>query len=51
MAVAPEVEVMEFARDALGLDPIRDAELLWIAREALVAPLPPCVHWTALHTS
>ena len=35
-----EVEVCEFAMGALGLDPLADAELLWIARECLVAPLP-----------
>ena len=41
-----EIEVAQFAMDALNLDPITDAELLWIAREALVAPLP--VGWVAL---
>ena len=31
----------------LNLDPVKDAELLWIAEEALNAPLPE--GWTELH--
>eukprot|EP00741_Cyanophora_paradoxa_P000330 tig00000403_g321.t1 len=33
------LEIANFAR-YLGMDPVLDAELLWIAEEALVAPLP-----------
>ena len=32
-------EVHEFAR-FLGISPVKDAKYLWIAEEALVAPLP-----------
>ena len=35
-----EEEVKEFAK-TIGLDPEKDAELLWIAREGIHAPLPP----------
>ena len=28
----------------LGIDPMADKEFLWLAEEALCAPLPP--HWT-----
>lgn len=41
-----EVEVIEFARSMLGIDPIADAELLHLSREGLVAPLPPA--WQAI---
>ena len=33
-------EVVHFAKTLLGLDPDADADLLWIAEEALRAPLP-----------
>ena len=26
---------------ALGIDPVKDAEMIWIAEEAYNAPLPP----------
>jgi hypothetical protein len=39
-------EVAHFAKTLLGLDPEADADLLWIAEEALRAPLP--VGWVEL---
>ena len=32
--------VVAFARDALGMDPQEDADLLWVAEQALAAPVP-----------
>nr|XP_018666680.1 centrosomal protein of 164 kDa-like [Ciona intestinalis] len=37
-----EEEIHEYAR-VIGLDPFVDADLLWIAKEGINAPLPP--HW------
>ncbi|KAL0252205.1 hypothetical protein GEMRC1_001417 [Eukaryota sp. GEM-RC1] len=39
-----ESEVMEYA-EYLGMDPVDDADLLWIAKEGINAPLPD--GWTA----
>lgn len=36
-------EIVNFAR-YLGMDPVFDSHLLWVAEEALTAPLPS--HWT-----
>ncbi|XP_034058688.1 centrosomal protein of 164 kDa-like isoform X2 [Gymnodraco acuticeps] len=33
-------EIHEYARE-IGIDPERESELLWLAREGIVAPLPP----------
>jgi hypothetical protein len=33
-------EIADYARGTLGIDPVWDAELLWIAAEGLRAPLP-----------
>ncbi|CAB4030102.1 Centrosomal of 164 kDa [Paramuricea clavata] len=33
-------EIFEYA-EAIGIDPTKEKELLWIAREGIVAPLPP----------
>ena len=33
-------EVKEYC-DVLGLDPVKEGDLLYIAREAIKAPLPP----------
>lgn len=35
-------EILEFARE-IGIDPIKEPELMWLAREGIVAPLP--VEW------
>ncbi|KAG7479546.1 centrosomal protein of 164 kDa isoform X2 [Solea senegalensis] len=35
-----EQEIQEYARE-IGIDPDREPELLWLAREGIVAPLPP----------
>ncbi|KAK5868465.1 hypothetical protein PBY51_009478 [Eleginops maclovinus] len=35
-----EQEIQEYARE-IGIDPERESELLWLAREGIVAPLPP----------
>ena len=32
--------MVAFARDALGMDPWEDADLLWVAEQALAAPVP-----------
>lgn len=32
-------EILEFARE-IGIDPIKEPELMWLAREGIVAPLP-----------
>ncbi|KAL4144780.1 hypothetical protein PRNP1_013906 [Phytophthora ramorum] len=45
-----QAAVEEHAR-RLGMDPVADAELLWVARESLVAPLPDgWYHVTATET-
>ena len=44
-----DIEVMEYASGVLGIDPIADAELLYLSREGLVAPLPPA--WRAIEDS
>eukprot|EP00794_Sanderia_malayensis_P011078 gene11078-12246_t len=40
-----EQEILDYA-DVIGLDPVKDKDLLWIARQGIVAPLPsdwkPC---------
>ncbi len=33
-------EIQEYARE-IGIDPDSEPELLWLAREGIVAPLPP----------
>lgn len=33
-------EIQEYARE-IGIDPNSEPELLWLAREGIVAPLPP----------
>ena len=33
-------EIADYARNVLGLDPVWDTDLLWIATEGLDAPLP-----------
>ncbi|EDO33670.1 predicted protein, partial [Nematostella vectensis] len=35
-----EQEIYEYAQ-LIGIDPHRESDLLWIAREGIVAPLPP----------
>ncbi|KAK2496522.1 hypothetical protein MC885_010755 [Smutsia gigantea] len=37
-----EQEILEFARE-IGIDPVKEPELMWLAREGIVAPLP--VEW------
>lgn len=32
-------EILEFARE-IGIDPVKEPELMWLAREGIVAPLP-----------
>ncbi|XP_062872390.1 centrosomal protein of 164 kDa-like isoform X2 [Trichomycterus rosablanca] len=43
--IPSEQEIHEYARE-IGIDPAREPELLWLAREGIVAPLPaewkPC---------
>ncbi|MCJ8739822.1 hypothetical protein PDJAM_G00051790 [Pangasius djambal] len=43
--IPSEQEIQEYARE-IGIDPEREPELLWLAREGIVAPLPaewkPC---------
>ncbi|XP_072877422.1 centrosomal protein of 164 kDa isoform X6 [Chlorocebus sabaeus] len=43
--IPSEQEILEFARE-IGIDPIKEPELMWLAREGIVAPLPgewkPC---------
>lgn len=39
-----EEEILEYAQ-FLGMDPIEDRELFWIAIEGLKAPIPP--NWKA----
>ncbi|NXS52365.1 CE164 protein, partial [Brachypteracias leptosomus] len=38
--IPSEQEIQDFARD-IGIDPEKEPELLWLAREGIVAPLPP----------
>uniref|UniRef100_A0A8B9LCP4 Centrosomal protein of 164 kDa n=1 Tax=Astyanax mexicanus TaxID=7994 RepID=A0A8B9LCP4_ASTMX len=38
--IPSEQEIHEYARE-IGIDPDREPELLWLAREGIVAPLPP----------
>ncbi|NXP23922.1 CE164 protein, partial [Scytalopus superciliaris] len=38
--VPDEQEIRNFA-PIIGIDPEKESELLWLARECLVAPLPP----------
>ncbi|KAM5184961.1 centrosomal protein of 164 kDa isoform 2-T2 [Callospermophilus lateralis] len=40
--IPSEQEILEFARE-IGIDPIKEPELMWLAREGIVAPLP--VEW------
>ncbi|KAG8522247.1 Centrosomal protein of 164 kDa, partial [Galemys pyrenaicus] len=40
--IPSEKEILEFARE-IGIDPIKEPELMWLAREGIVAPLP--VEW------
>lgn len=35
-----DLEIFEYA-EVIGIDPVKDKELLWIAREGIIAPLPP----------
>uniref|UniRef100_G3NRR9 Centrosomal protein of 164 kDa n=1 Tax=Gasterosteus aculeatus TaxID=69293 RepID=G3NRR9_GASAC len=35
-----EQELQEYARE-IGIDPISEPELLWLAREGIAAPMPP----------
>ncbi|XP_036180086.1 centrosomal protein of 164 kDa isoform X7 [Myotis myotis] len=37
--IPSEQEIFEFARE-IGIDPIKEPELMWLAREGIVAPLP-----------
>ncbi|XP_059566615.1 centrosomal protein of 164 kDa [Myotis daubentonii] len=43
--IPSEQEIFEFAKE-IGIDPIKEPELMWLAREGIVAPLPqqwkPC---------
>ncbi|XP_030650648.1 centrosomal protein of 164 kDa isoform X8 [Nomascus leucogenys] len=43
--IPSEQELLEFARE-IGIDPIKEPELMWLAREGIMAPLPgewrPC---------
>ncbi|KAM9453611.1 uncharacterized protein cep164 isoform 6-T6 [Salvelinus alpinus] len=38
--IPSQQEIHEYARE-IGIDPNREPELLWLAREGIVAPLPP----------
>ncbi|XP_073441339.1 centrosomal protein of 164 kDa isoform X2 [Dendrobates tinctorius] len=38
--IPQENEIQEYAR-AIGIDPDTEAELMWLAREGIVVPLPP----------
>ncbi|NXN83945.1 CE164 protein, partial [Bombycilla garrulus] len=42
--VPKEQEIRDFA-PTIGIDPDKESELLWLARECLVTPLPP--EWKA----
>ena len=37
--VPSEQEILDFAR-VIGIDPIKEPELMWLAREGIEAPLP-----------
>ncbi|XP_023064093.1 centrosomal protein of 164 kDa isoform X8 [Piliocolobus tephrosceles] len=43
--IPSEQEILEYARE-IGIDPIKEPKLMWLAREGIVAPLPgewkPC---------
>lgn len=47
--VPSEQEILDFAR-VIGIDPIKEPELMWLAREGIEAPLPkgwkPCQNIT-----
>ncbi|NXW90084.1 CE164 protein, partial [Alopecoenas beccarii] len=49
MYVPSEQEIQDYARE-IGIDPEKEPELMWLAREGIVAPLPPewkpCQHVT-----
>ncbi|XP_035202025.1 centrosomal protein of 164 kDa isoform X8 [Oxyura jamaicensis] len=38
--IPSEQEIRDFARD-IGIDPEKEPELMWLAKEGIVAPLPP----------
>ncbi|NWH27403.1 CE164 protein, partial [Grus americana] len=38
--IPSEQEIQDFARE-IGIDPEKEPELIWLAREGIVAPLPP----------
>ncbi|XP_031428836.2 centrosomal protein of 164 kDa isoform X2 [Clupea harengus] len=38
--IPSDQEIEEYARE-IGIDPAKEPELLWLAREGIVAPLPP----------
>uniref|UniRef100_A0A8B9C7C8 Centrosomal protein of 164 kDa n=1 Tax=Anser brachyrhynchus TaxID=132585 RepID=A0A8B9C7C8_9AVES len=38
--IPSEQEIQDFARD-IGIDPEKEPELMWLAKEGIVAPLPP----------
>lgn len=38
--IPTEQEILEYARD-IDIDPNNEPELMWLAREGIVAPLPP----------
>ncbi|NXA56599.1 CE164 protein, partial [Nothocercus julius] len=38
--IPSEQEIQDFARE-IGIDPAQEPELMWLAREGIVAPLPP----------
>ncbi|XP_041660225.1 centrosomal protein of 164 kDa-like isoform X3 [Cheilinus undulatus] len=38
--IPSEQEILEYARE-IGIDPENEPELMWLAREGIVAPLPP----------
>ncbi|XP_076138681.1 uncharacterized protein cep164 isoform X2 [Alosa pseudoharengus] len=38
--IPSEQEIHEYARE-IGIDPVKEPEFLWLAREGIVAPLPP----------
>ncbi|XP_076968916.1 centrosomal protein of 164 kDa isoform X11 [Tamandua tetradactyla] len=40
--IPSEQEILDFAKE-IGIDPIKEPELMWLAREGIVAPLP--VEW------
>ena len=46
-APAALAELLEYAK-WLGMDPVKEKELMWIAREGLKAPLPE--HWKPCRT-